>query len=326
MFQRFRRRRLNKHLRALVRETQVSVNDFIYPLFIRSGEEIKTEVASMPGVFQMSIDEILKECEALKKLGIYSILLFGIPDVKDSIGSDSLCEHGIIASSIRKIKEVHPDMFVVTDLCFCEYTDHGHCGIIDEVNETVNNDATLKISAQQAVIHAKAGADMIAPSGMMDGIIQTLRTALDEAGFENLPIMAYSTKFSSGYYGPFRDVAESTPSFGDRASYQMDPANRREAIAESLSDERQGADILMVKPALAYLDIVREIKDSTSLPMAVYNVSGEYAMLKFAGMNDLIDYDRVVMETMVSFKRAGADIIISYHAKEVAKMLQKQGV
>ena len=322
MFQRFRRTRLNKHLRALVRETQVSVDDFIYPLFIRPGKGIKTEVESMPGVFQMSIDEVIKECTELKKLGIFSIILFGIPDVKDSIGSDSLCEHGIIASSIRAIKEVHPDMFVVTDLCFCEYTDHGHCGIIDEENETVHNDATLKISGQQAVIHAKAGADMIAPSGMMDGIIETLRSSLDEAGFENLPIMAYSTKFSSGYYGPFRDVAESTPSFGDRASYQMDPANRREAIGESLSDEAQRADILMVKPALAYLDIVREIKDSTSLPMAVYNVSGEYAMLKLAGMNNLIDYERVVMETMTSFKRAGADIIISYHAKEVAKMLQ----
>ena len=322
MFQRFRRTRLNTHLRSLVRETGISVDDLIYPLFVRSGVEIKTEVASMPGVFQMSIDEVLKECVKLKNLGLYSIILFGIPDVKDSIGSDSLCEHGIIAKAIREIKKMHPDMFVVTDLCFCEYTDHGHCGIIDEVNETVDNDATLEISAQQAIIHAQAGADMIAPSGMMDGIIQTLREALDGAGYENLPIMSYSTKFSSGYYGPFRDVAESTPSFGDRASYQMDPANRREAIAESISDEAQGADILMVKPALAYLDIVREIKDNTSLPMAVYNVSGEYAMLKLAGEHDLIDYDRVVMETMISFKRAGADIIITYHAKEVAKMLQ----
>ncbi len=323
MFQRFRRTRLNTHLRSLVRETSVSVNDFIYPLFVRGGEGIKTEVASMPGVFQMSIDEVLKECEELKKLGLYAIILFGIPDVKDSIGSDSLCEHGIIAKAIRSIKEAHPEMFVVTDLCFCEYTDHGHCGIIDEKHQTVNNDATLSISAQQAIVHAKAGADMIAPSGMMDGIIQTLRTALDGAGYENLPIMSYSTKFASGYYGPFRDVAESAPSFGDRASYQMDPANRREAIAESIADEAQGADILMVKPALAYLDIVREIKDATSRPMAVYNVSGEYAMIKFAGMNGLIDYERVVMETMIAFKRAGADIIISYHAKEVAKMLQK---
>lgn len=323
MFQRFRRTRINGHLRSLVRETSVSVNDFIYPLFVRSGKGIKTEIASMPGVFQMSVDEIIKECAELKKLGLYSIILFGIPDVKDSIGSDSLCEHGIIAKTIRAIKEAHPDMFVVTDLCFCEYTDHGHCGIIDEKLQTVNNDATLEISAKQAIVHAKAGADMIAPSGMMDGIIQTLRDALDGAGYVNLPIMSYSTKFSSGYYGPFRDVAESAPSFGDRATYQMDPANRREAIAESISDEAQGADILMVKPALAYLDIVREIKNSTSLPMAVYNVSGEYAMIKFAGINNLIDYDRVVMETMISFKRAGADIIISYHAKEVAKMLQK---
>lgn len=324
MFQRFRRTRLNKHLRALVRETHVSTDDFIYPLFIRSGENIKTEVSSMPGVYQMSIDVALQECKELKELGIYSIILFGIPDVKDSIGSDALCEHGIIATAVREIKKAHPDMFVVTDLCFCEYTDHGHCGIIDDVHETVNNDATLEISGQQAIIHAKAGADMIAPSGMMDGIIETLRTYLDKAGYKELPIMAYSTKFASGYYGPFRDVAESTPSFGDRASYQMDPANRREAIAESISDEQQGADILMVKPALAYLDIVREIKDNTSLPMAVYNVSGEYAMLKFAGMNNLIDYERVVMETMISFKRAGADIIISYHAKEVAKMLQSR--
>jgi len=320
MFDRFRRTRINQTLRKLVRETSVSVDDFIYPLFVRSGEGIKTEVASMPGVFQMSLDEILKECKDLQALGLNSIILFGIPEVKDSIGSDSLCEHGIIANAVREIKKAYPDMFVVTDLCFCEYTDHGHCGILDE-KATVNNDATLEISAEQAIVHAKAGADMIAPSGMMDGIIETLREALDGAGYENLPIMAYSTKFASGYYGPFRDVAESVPSFGDRASYQMDPANRREAIAESVSDEMQGADILMVKPALAYLDIVREIKDATTRPMAVYNVSGEYAMLKIAGANDLIDYDRVVMETMVAFKRAGADIIISYHAKEIALML-----
>lgn len=323
MFQRFRRTRLNQHLRALVRETHVSVDDFIYPLFVRSGEGIKTEVASMPGVYQMSIDVAVKECAELKELGIYSIILFGIPDTKDSVGSDALCEHGIIASAVKAIKKAHPDMFVVTDLCFCEYTDHGHCGIIDEEKETVINDATLELSGKQAIVHAKAGADMIAPSGMMDGIIETLRTSLDAAGFHDLPIMSYSTKFASGYYGPFRDVAESTPSFGDRSSYQMDPANRREAIAESIEDEAQGADILMVKPALAYLDIIREIKDNTTKPMAVYNVSGEYAMLKHAGNAGLIDYDRVVMETMIAFKRAGADIIISYHAKEVAKLLKK---
>ncbi|SFV60589.1 Porphobilinogen synthase [hydrothermal vent metagenome] len=320
MFQRFRRTRLNPTLQRLVRETHISVDDFIYPLFVKPGKGIKTEVASMPGVYQMSIDEILKECKELKKLGIYAIILFGIPEVKDSVGSDALCEHGIIASSVKAIKEAHPDMFVVTDLCFCEYTDHGHCGIIDD--KTVLNDETLQISAKQAIVHAKAGADMIAPSGMMDGIIETLREALDEAGYENLPIMSYSTKFASGYYGPFRDVAESTPSFGDRSTYQMDPANRREAIAESVEDELQGADILMVKPALAYLDIIRDIRENTTKPLAVYNVSGEYAMLKHAGSAGLIDYERVMMETMIAFKRAGADIIISYHAKEVAKLLK----
>ncbi len=319
MFKRFRRTRLHPVLQDLVRETSISVNDFIYPLFVRPGTSIKKEINSMPGVYQMSIDEILKECEELKSLGIKAIILFGIPEVKDSIGSDALCDHGIIATTIKAIKETHPDMFVVTDLCFCEYTDHGHCGIIDD--KTVLNDATLEISAKQAIVHAKAGADMIAPSGMMDGIIYTLRKALDEYGYENLPIMSYSTKFASGYYGPFRDVAESAPSFGDRSSYQMDPANKKEAVAESVEDEAQGADILMVKPALAYLDIVKEIKDNTTKPLAVYNVSGEYAMLKHAGKAGLIDYERVMMETMISFKRAGADIIISYHAKEVAKIL-----
>jgi len=321
MFQRFRRTRLNPHLRSLVRENSVSVNDFIYPLFVRPGEGIKTEVSSMPGVYQMSLDEVIKECEVLKTLGLYKIILFGIPETKDSVGSDAVCDHGIIATAVREIKRAHPDMFVVTDLCFCEYTDHGHCGIIDHVHHTVDNDATLKISAQQALVHAKAGADLIAPSGMMDGIIETLRNALDDNGYENLPIMSYSTKFASGYYGPFRDVAESEPSFGDRASYQMDPANRREAINESLADEVQGADILMVKPALAFLDVIRDIREVTNLPLAAYNVSGEYALLKFAGRQGLIDYDRVMMETMVGFKRAGADILISYHAKEVAKLL-----
>ncbi|MBN2896644.1 MAG: porphobilinogen synthase [Campylobacterales bacterium] len=321
MFQRFRRKRLNSQLRALVREHHVRVDDFIYPLFIRSGEGVKIEIASMPGVYQMSIDVMVRECETLKVLGLHSVILFGIPDVKDSIGSDALSEHGMIARAIRALKQAHPDMFVVSDLCFCEYTDHGHCGIIDHVHQTVNNDATLEISARQALVHAKAGVDMIAPSGMMDGIIETLRLGLDGAGYESLPIMAYSTKFASGYYGPFRDVAESTPSFGDRSSYQMDPANRREAIAESLEDEAQGADILMVKPALAYLDIIRDIRERSSLPIAAYNVSGEYAMLKHAGAAGLIDYERVMMETMLSFKRAGADIIISYHAKEVANLL-----
>jgi len=321
MFKRFRRLRINETLRDLTRETQVNPTDLIYPLFVREGENIKDEVSSMPGVFQMSIDVILEECKYIRTIGLNSIILFAIPDVKDSVGSECLCEDSIISRTIRAIKKEFPDMFVVTDLCFCEYTDHGHCGILSD-KETVDNDATLELSAKQALVHAKAGADMIAPSGMMDGIIETLRTALDSNGYENMPIMAYSTKFSSGYYGPFRDVAESTPSHGNRNMYQMDPANRLEAIEESLEDEKQGADILMVKPALPYLDIVRDIRNNTNLPLAVYNVSGEYAMLKNAGIQGLIDYERVMVETLISFKRAGAGIIITYHAKEYCEFLQ----
>ncbi len=324
MFKRFRRLRMNATLRSLVRETALSMDDFIYPLFAKNGEGFKKEISSMPGVYQMSIDEIVKECGVLQELGINAIILFGIPEVKDSVGSDALCEHGIIASAIKAVKKAYPKMFVVTDLCFCEFTDHGHCGILDMEHESVDNDATLEILAKQALVHAHAGADMIAPSGMMDGMIEALREALDSEGFINLPIMSYSTKFASAYYGPFRDVAESAPSFGDRKTYQMDPANRREAIAESVEDEMQGADILMVKPALAYLDIVRDVRNATSLPLCVYNVSGEYALLKAAGRAGVIDYDRVMMETMIAFKRAGADIIISYHAKEVAEILRKK--
>jgi porphobilinogen synthase len=323
MFTRFRRKRIHPVLRNLLQETQLSTNDFIYPLFVKNGEGIKIEVASMPDVYQMSIDEIVKECAVLKALNIYSILLFGIPALKDSVGSEALCEHGIISKTIRAVKEAHPDMFVTTDLCFCEYTDHGHCGVIDPVLETVDNDITLDNLAKQAIVHAKAGADMIAPSAMMDGMIQAIRKGLDSAGFESIPIMSYSSKFASAYYGPFRDVAESSPDKGDRKSYQMNPANRNEAIAESVADEKEGADILMVKPALAYLDIVRDVKNNSTLPLAVYNVSGEYAMLKMAGKAGVIDYDKVMMETMIAFKRAGADIIISYHAKEVAILLQK---
>ena len=324
MFKRFRRLRINETLRNLVQETTITADDFIYPLFVREGSGIKTEVSSMPGVYQMSLDEILKECEYLVSINLKAIILFAIPDVKDSVGSECLCDESIIARTIKAIKAKFPQMFIVTDLCFCEYTDHGHCGILDPKTGSVDNDKTLEISAQQALVHARAGADMIAPSGMMDGIITTLRNALDENGFKNLPIMAYSTKFASGYYGPFRDVAESTPSFGDRRTYQMNPANRLEAISESLEDEKEGADILMVKPALAFLDIVRDIRNETNLPLCVYNVSGEYAMLKHAGLAGLIDYERVMMETMIAFKRAGANIIISYHAKEVCEILRKQ--
>ena len=324
MFKRFRRLRINETLRNLVQETVLTPEDFIYPLFVKEGKGIKTEVASMPGVYQMSLDEILKECEYLHSINLKSIILFGIPDVKDSVGSECLCEESIIARTIKAIKAKFPDMFIVTDLCFCEYTDHGHCGILDPKTQTVDNDKTLEISAQQALVHARAGADMIAPSGMMDGIITTLRTALDTNGFKDLPIMAYSTKFASGYYGPFRDVAESTPSFGDRRSYQMNPANRLEAIEESLEDEKEGADILMVKPALAFLDVIRDIRNETNLPLCAYNVSGEYAMLKHAGLAGLIDYERVMMETMIAFKRAGANIIITYHAKEACEILRKK--
>ena len=320
MFNRLRRTRLNPLLRDLVRETRLDLDNFIYPLFVVEGEGIRNEIASMPGVFQLSIDEILKECCELKSLGIKSILLFGIPSLKDSVGSDALNDDGIIARTLRAIKaEFGSSLLVITDLCFCEYTDHGHCGVLDECS--VNNDATLEISAKQALIHAKNGADMIAPSGMMDGIIACLREALDENGFENLPVMAYSTKFASAYYGPFRDVAQSAPSFGDRKSYQMDSANRFEAIRESLEDEAQGADILMVKPALAFLDIIRDIKERSLLPLCAYNVSGEYALLKAGAKLGVIDYEKVMMETLVGIKRAGADMIISYHAKEVAKIL-----
>lgn len=323
MFKRFRRLRINPAIREMVRETSVCASDFIYPLFIVEGKGVKKEISSMPGVFQMSLDEILKECEIVRNLGIKAVILFGIPSLKDSVGSDALSDEGIIATALRAIKDKFPDLVVITDLCFCEYTDHGHCGILDHIHQTVDNDATLEISAKQALIHARNGADMIAPSGMMDGIIATLRGALDTNGYENLPIMAYSTKFASAYYGPFRDVAESAPSFGDRKSYQMDSANRLEAVSESLEDEAQGADILMVKPALAYLDIIRDLREATRLPICAYNVSGEYALLKAAAIAGVIDYERVMMETLVGFKRAGADLIISYHAKEAAALLRK---
>lgn len=321
MFKRHRRLRASENLRALLQETHLQKTDLVYPLFVKDGRKVRKEIPSMPDVFQLSIDEMIVEATNAYNDGIRSIMLFGIPSVKDSIGSEALCEHGIVARAIRELKAALPDMVVMSDLCFCEYTDHGHCGVIDPKTKSVANDITLENLAAQAVIHAKAGVDLIAPSGMMDGMILAIRSALDGAGFENLPIMSYSTKFASGYYGPFRDVAESAPSYGDRKSYQMSPTNLREAIEESLEDERQGADILMVKPALAYLDVVREIRNHTNLPLAVYNVSGEYAMLKFAQKAGLIDYEKVLFETMIGFKRAGADIIITYHARELCKLI-----
>lgn len=324
MFKRFRRLRFNENLRLMLKETSLEIRDFIYPLFVVRGEGVKNEISSMPGVFQMSLDNILKECEELQELGIKAIILFGVleSEEKDSIGSEALDDDSLIASSIREIKKKFPNLFVISDLCFCEYTEHGHCGIINPKTKTVDNDATLEISAKQALVHARAGVDMIAPSGMMDGIIHTLREALDTNGFENLPIMSYSTKFASAYYGPFREVAGSSPSYGDRKTYQMDFANAKEALLESLEDELQGADILMIKPALAYLDIVKELSLNTRLPICVYNVSGEYALLKAGEKAGVIDYEKVLLESMIAFKRAGAKLIISYHAKEVAKLLK----
>lgn len=321
MFRRLKRTRLKTPMRELVRETRLHKQDFIYPLFVIEGQNVKNEIPSMPDVFQLSVDNILKECDELLNLDIYHILLFGLPSHKDSCGSEALSDKSIIPQAIKAIKKHFPQMIITLDLCFCEYTDHGHCGILDKNLNSVDNDATLEILGQQALVLASCGGDMIAPSAMMDGMVGTIRTYLDKGGFSHIPIMSYSTKFASGYYGPFRDVANSAPSFGDRNSYQQDSANRREAILESLTDEAEGADILMVKPALAYLDIVRDIRDRTLLPLAVYNVSGEYAMLKHAQKANLIDYERVLFETLTGFKRAGADIIISYHTKEIAKLL-----
>ena len=321
MFARLRRIRNLDILRNKLLEHHVNKSDLIYPLFIHHGKNVKNAVEAMPGIFQYSLDRIDEEIQQILVLGIDSVLLFGIPSYSDDIGSDALDEEGLIAQAIRYIKQKYPQILVISDLCFCEYTKHGHCGIIDD-NGLVDNDKTLSLSLQQALIHARAGVDMIAPSGMMDGIIQTLRTGLDEASFINLPIMAYSTKFASAYYGPFRQAA-AIELAGTRANYQMPIQNAREALAESLADEAQGADILMVKPALAYLDIVRNIHENSLLPLAVYNTSAEYAMVQFAGIAKAIDADKIIMENMIAFKRAGAKLIISYHAKQVAQILNQ---
>ncbi|BDQ26521.1 porphobilinogen synthase [Helicobacter heilmannii] len=320
MFKRFRRLRSTATLRNLMRETRLYTADFIAPLFVRQ-EGKSAPIASMPGVFQMELEDLLKECALLQSLGIQAVLLFGLPSHKDATGSSALKDDHIVATATKAIKKNFPDLCVIADLCFCEYTDHGHCGILE--NGALDNDATLEILAKQALILVQNGVDIIAPSAMLDGMVSTLRQALDQNGFSHIPVMSYSTKFASSYYGPFREAANSAPSFGDRKAYQMDFANRREAILESLEDEVQGADILMVKPALAYLDIIRDIKERTLLPLAIYNVSGEYSMFKLAQAHNLMDYDNLVLETLSAFKRAGADMIISYHAKEVAKLLQK---
>ena len=318
---RTRRLRKNEAIRRLVRETQVSVDDFVYPLFIEDGTGIEQPIASMPGIKRYSLDRISKELDEVQALNIPAVLLFGIPSEKDEIGSATWDDQGIIQRAIRFIKKQYPSLYVITDVCFCEYTTHGHCGVLD--GHEVANDATLINIAKQAVSHAKAGADMVAPSGMMDGTIATMRTSLDDAGFENLPIMGYSVKYASAFYGPFRDAADSAPSFGDRKSYQMDPGNRREALREASIDDLEGVDILMVKPALAYLDIIRELKNNFDHPIACYQVSGEYAMIKAAEEKGWIDGEKLMIESLLSMKRAGASIIITYFAKEAAKILVK---
>lgn len=303
----------------MFRETHLHKSDFIYPLFVVEGSGVKNEISSMPGQFQMSIDNIVRECEGLQQLGLNSILLFGIPVKKDEVGSGAYDENGIIQKALRAIKKEFPDILVITDVCLCEYTSHGHCGVIE--NSDVQNDATLDLLVKEALSHARAGADMIAPSDMMDGRVGAIRAALDKNGFADTPIMAYSAKYSSAFYGPFREAAESAPQFGDRKSYQMDPPNSDEAMLEIALDIQEGADIVMVKPALSYLDIIRRAKDEFNIPIAAYNVSGEYSMIKAAAANGWLDGERVMLEVLTSIKRAGADVIITYFAKEAAKIV-----
>ncbi len=316
-----RRLRQSKAIRRMVRETSLSTADFIYPLFVDEGIDEAIEVKSMPGVFRIPVSDVAAAVRKVEQAGISGVIFFGIPKDKDDIGASGWDDDGIVQQAIRAAKAACPDVCVIADTCFCEYTEHGHCGVL--CGETVDNDKTLENLKKESVSYARAGADMVAPSGMMDGMIAAIRDGLDAEGFQDTVIMSYAVKYASGYFGPFRDAADSSPSFGDRATYQMDPANRREAMKEALLDVEQGADILMVKPALAYMDIVREVKDATQLPMAVYNVSGEYAMVKAAAANGWIDEKRVVLETMIGFKRAGADLILSYHALDVARWLNE---
>ena len=316
-----RRLRKNENIRRLVRETRITLDDLIYPIFVRYGENIVEEVPSMPGVYRYSVDKVADAVKEVRDLGIPAVILFGIPEHKDEVGSDTWSEEGIIQQALRKIKSEVPDIYVITDVCFCEYTSHGHCGVLHD--HEVDNDLTLENLKKQVVSHAENGADMVAPSGMMDGMVKVIREALDEAGFKHIPIMAYSAKFASAFYGPFRDAAESAPAFGDRRSYQMDPANSREALKEVLMDIEEGADIVMVKPALAYLDIISKVKENVLVPVCAYNVSGEYSLIKAAGRLGWVDEKRVMWETLLSIKRAGADMIITYFAKDVANMINK---
>jgi porphobilinogen synthase len=330
LIQRPRRLRATPALRAMVRETELNAGDFIYPLFVRHGDG-RSAIRSMPGVYQLSLAEAVREAEAAMNLGVPAVILFGIPAEKDPVGFENFADDGIVQQAIRLIKKEIPEMVVVTDVCLCEYSDHGHCGILNSGEHLraglpqgyVLNDPTLDVLARVAVSHAECGADIVAPSGMMDGMVAAIRGALDERGFENTPILSYAVKYASSFYGPFREAAEGAPKFGDRKSHQMDPANIREALREAALDVDEGADMLMVKPALAYLDVIRVVKDAfPELPMAAYNVSGEYAMVKAAAANGWIDEARVTLETLTAMKRAGADLILTYHAVEAARWLK----
>jgi porphobilinogen synthase len=325
-----RRLRANPAIRALVRETELNAADFIYPLFVRHGTG-RSEIRSMPGIYQLSVEEAVREAESAASLGVNAVILFGIPKEKDPIGLENFAEDGIVQQAIRAIKNHIPGMVVMTDVCLCEYTEHGHCGILNTGEHYdaglpegyVLNDPTLDVLARVAVSHAECGADMVAPSGMMDGMVASIREALDTSGYENLPIMSYAVKYASSYYGPFREAAQGAPKFGDRKSHQMDPANVQEALREAALDVDEGADMLMVKPALAYLDVIRVVKDAfPALPMAAYNVSGEYSMIKAAAANGWVDEEKVTLETLTSIKRAGANVIITYHALDAARWLK----
>lgn len=319
---RMRRLRRTPQLRSLIQENTITVADLVLPLFIKAGHNIKNPISSMPGHFQLSLDHLPAEIEEIKKLNIPAVILFGIPEKKDAMGSVALDDNGIIQQSIKSIKKIAPALLVITDLCFCEYTDHGHCGVINLNNQTVDNDKTLELLGKQAVSHARAGADIIAPSGMMDGMVKAIRTALDENDFQDIPILSYAVKYASSFYGPFRVAAEGVPQFGDRKTYQMNPANANEALREAALDVAEGADMLMVKPAQNYLDIIYRVKQSfPSLPMCAYQVSGEFAMIKAAAEKNWIDEKAVMMESLLAIKRAGADFIVTYFAKEVAQLL-----
>jgi porphobilinogen synthase len=320
-FRRHRRLRQSAGIRSMVRETHLHSEDLIYPIFVVEGTNVKKEVPSMPNVYHWSLDLVDQEVEEVVGLGIPAVIVFGVPDSKDDCGSSAYHEHGIVQKAIRQIKEKHPDLTVIADTCLCQFTDHGHCGVIEDGK--VLNDRTLNLLAQTAVSQAEAGADIIAPSNMMDGFVAAIRYGLDEAGYVNVPIMSYAVKFSSAFYGPFRDAAHSSPKFGDRKTYQMDPANRLEALREAESDMEEGADFLIVKPALSYLDVIREVKDFSGFPIVAYNVSGEYSMVKAASQNGWINEKEIVLEKLVSMKRAGADLILTYHAKDVVKWLRE---